>query len=128
MGTSSKIALRMAGAALALLAAASCGKGKSAAEARSADGAVSTAAAQLDPSAEFLAMADRHARSFLATAPEAATDLGVSEEIAGAGYLSRLGNYGFEAHQAARAMNEDFLQELKGRRSDWHANLRAGRA
>jgi uncharacterized protein (DUF885 family) len=104
----------MAGAALALLAAASCGKGKSAVDARGASGGASAEAAQLDPSAEFLAMADRHARSFLATAPEAATDLGVSDEIGGEDYLSRLGRYGFEAHQAARAMNEDFLQELKG--------------
>ncbi len=59
-------------------------------------------------------MAERHAATFLANAPEAATDLGVGEEIAGGGFLSRLGGYGFEAHQTARAMNEDFLQELRG--------------
>lgn len=66
-----------------------------------------------DPSAEFLAMAARHAGDFLRTAPELASELSVSEETGGAGYLSRLGGYGFEAHQSARAMNEVFLQELR---------------
>jgi len=59
-------------------------------------------------------MAERHARAFLATAPEAATELGVGEDVAGEGYLSRLGGYGFEAHQTARQMNEEFLMELRG--------------
>ncbi len=66
-----------------------------------------------DPSTEFLAMAARHASGFLQTAPELSGELSVSEEIGGAGYLSRLGRYGFEAHQSARAMNEAFLQELR---------------
>jgi len=99
-------------AILALLTVASCGKGKTTAESGGA-GAATAGAAALDPSSEFLAMADRHARAFLATAPEAATELGVSEEIAGKNYLSRLGGYGFAAHQTARTMNEDFLQELR---------------
>lgn len=58
-------------------------------------------------------MADRHAKAFLATAPEAATELGVGDDLGGAGYLRRLGGYGFEAHQTARALNEEFLQELR---------------
>lgn len=107
-----KFALKGAVAALALLTVASCGKGTPAADA-GGEAAATPGAAQLDPSAEFLAMADRHARAFLATAPEAATELGVGDDIAGEKYLSRLGGYGFEAHQAARAMNEEFLQELR---------------
>lgn len=105
----------LAASMLALLAVAGCGQknagGKAAADAAAAAGASQAA---LDPSAEFLAMADRHARTFLAIAPEAATELGVGDDIAGADYLSRLGGYGFAAHQAARAMNEEFLQELRG--------------
>ncbi len=107
------IALQLTAAALALLAATSCGRDKIAGGTAAADSAAA-AAAELDPSAEFLAMADRHAKAFLAVAPEAATDLGVDEEIAGKGFLARLGGYGFEAHQTARAMNEEFLQELRG--------------
>lgn len=108
-------AFRMALASLALASALSCAKEPTKGEASTAAPAGSgTSAARVDPSAAFLAMADRHARKFLSTAPEAATELGVSEEIAGEAYLSRLGEYGFAAQQAARQMNEDFLQELKG--------------
>jgi uncharacterized protein (DUF885 family) len=105
--------LRIAAAGLALVAVASCGKKEKTVSTPANSTAAIEEPAQ-DPSAAFLAMADRHARAFLAAAPEAATELGVSEEIAGAGYLSRLGSYGFDAHQAARAMNEAFLMELKG--------------
>jgi len=109
----SRLLLRVTAASLALLAV-SCGRsGTIASEATSADTGA-PAATQLDPSSAFLAMADRHAKAFLATAPEAATELGVSEDIAGEGYLTRLGGYGFAAHQAARTMNEEFLQELRG--------------
>ncbi|MEK7264514.1 MAG: DUF885 domain-containing protein [Pseudomonadota bacterium] len=108
-----KFALYGAVAAMALLTAVSCGK-KATTDGADASSAETSAAAQLDPSAEFLAMADRHARAFLAAAPEAATELGVGEDVAGENYLSRLGGYGFAAHQAARAMNETFLQELRG--------------
>lgn len=104
--------LRIAAASLALVAVAACGKKEKAASVP-ADSAAAIEEPAQDPSAAFLAMADRHARQFLAGAPEAATELGVSEEIAGAGYLSRLGKYDFDAHQAARQMNEAFLQELK---------------
>jgi uncharacterized protein (DUF885 family) len=105
--------LWIAAAGLALVAAASCGRKEKTAS-TPADSAAAIEEPAQDPSAAFLAMADRHAKSFLATAPEAATELGLSEEIAGAGYLSRLGDYGFDAHQGARQMNETFLQELKG--------------
>lgn len=107
-------ALRVAAVGLALVAAASCERIRTAAQGGDRDAEAGAADVKLDPSAEFLAMADRHAKEFLAIAPEAATELGVAEEIAGADFLSRLGGYGFEAHQEARAMNEAFLQELKG--------------
>jgi uncharacterized protein (DUF885 family) len=98
---------------LALMAVAACGRQKADTAQKLDNGSVSEAASELDPSTAFLAMADRHAQRFLATAPEAATELGVGEAIAGAGFTSRLGGYSFEAHEAARAMNEEFLQELK---------------
>ncbi len=101
------------GALMAILAVPACGKKDKTASSPAENGAAVEAVVQ-DPSAAFLAMADRHAKTFLATAPEAATELGLGEEIAGAGYLSRLGKYGFDGHQAARQRNEAFLQELKG--------------
>lgn len=113
MRNSARNGLKLAAAALALLALAGCGKNEKTDAASQAQGAAGDGPALLDPSAEFLAMADRHAKTFLATAPEAATELGVGEDIAGAGYLSRLGGYGFEAQQTARQMNEAFLQELR---------------
>lgn len=70
-------------------------------------------AQQVDPPTAFLEMADRHAALVLRESPEFATSLGVPEEIAGDGYNARLGDYGFEANQRARALNEQFLQELK---------------
>lgn len=107
-----KHTLWIAAAGLAIVAAASCAKRESK-PAEPVSLTIGGAAAAEDPSAAFLAMAERHARQFLSNAPEAATELGVSEEIAGAGYLSRLGGYGFDAHQSARAMNETFLMDLK---------------
>ncbi len=112
MGRKNSLALRMAAATLAMLTATACGRGKPVETGGEAANAVEAAIA--DPSAEFLAMADRHARTFLATAPETATDLGVGEEIAGEGFLTRLGHYAFDGHQTARTMNEAFLQELRG--------------
>lgn len=109
--------LWIAAAGLALVAAASCAKRDKPAE-PAASVTLSGEPASEAADAAFLAMADAHARAFLRTAPEAATELGVSEEIAGAGYLARLGGYGFEAHQAARAMNETLLQELKSHDRD----------
>ncbi|MGE0408250.1 MAG: DUF885 family protein [Amphiplicatus sp.] len=97
--------------AVALLALPGCGRE----DARSvaSETAPAPAAAETDPSSAFLDMAARQAARMLKASPEMATSLGVSEEIAGADYKARLGDYGFEASQQARAMNEEFLQELK---------------
>ena len=67
----------------------------------------------VDPSTAFFEMTDRHAAQYLRVSPELATSLGVSEDVAGEGYHARLGDYGFEASQRARELNERFLQELK---------------
>lgn len=67
----------------------------------------------VDPAAAFFEMADRHAAQYLRISPELATSLGVSEAVAGEAYNARLGDYGFEAGQRARELNERFLQELK---------------
>ena len=63
---------------------------------------------------QFTQMLDSHVRAFLKNAPETATQLGVSEELAGAGYNGRLSSNDFDADQTARTMNEVFLTELKG--------------
>jgi len=68
---------------------------------------------QADQSAAFLATVQAHANQFLAISPELSTSLGMSENISGTNYLSRLGRYGFEAHQSARQINEQLLQELR---------------
>ncbi|WP_425410380.1 DUF885 domain-containing protein [Hyphococcus sp.] len=105
-----------AGAGLcALLAAGSCGDRSSPVEnsAPVADELDNVETEPADPSEAFLAMAERHSILWLEQNPESASDLGVSEEIAGAGYNARLGGYGFEAHQNMRALNEQFLQELR---------------
>jgi len=95
-------------AALALISVGACDR-------KEADApAPIVAVKQVDPSAAFLDMAARHAGLALRESPEFATSLGVSEDIAGEGYNSRLGAYGFEGDQRARALNEEFLQELKG--------------
>ncbi len=67
----------------------------------------------LSPAEALQEMAARHAQETLAVSPELATSLGVSEDLAGEGYLARLGDYGFAAGQRAREMNERFLQELR---------------
>ena len=104
------MALLIAASALAFVGLAGCGKkAADAAPGKSSEAAT----AQIDPSTAFLDMAGRHAAAALHEAPEFATSLGVSEEIAGEDYNARLSDYGFEANQRARAMNEQFLQELK---------------
>lgn len=62
----------------------------------------------------MLDLAERHARAVLAMSPEAATSLGVSDEIAGEGYLRRLGDYSPLAREDASALNASFLQDLEG--------------
>lgn len=70
-------------------------------------------AAALTPDEQLEAMAARHAAAVLKSAPELATFLGVSEEVAGDGYRARLGGYGFAAFEDVRALNEDFLQDIR---------------
>ena len=57
----------------------------------------------LAPAEALSAMAARHAQEMLAVSPELSTSLGIGEDIAGEGYLSRLGGYGFAANQRAVA-------------------------
>ncbi|GAB4520686.1 MAG: DUF885 family protein [Amphiplicatus sp.] len=104
--------LALLGAACLAVALSGCGNRQAEQAAGSAQSAAS-AAAQVDPSTAFLEMADRHAALVLREWPEFASALGAPEEIAGEGYNARLGGYGFEANQRARALNEQFLQELK---------------
>ncbi len=95
-------------------AIAACGGGD---DARQAETPAANAAPAdeviLSPAEALQEMAARHARETLAVSPELATSLGVSEDLAGAGYLSRLGEYGFAAGQRARETNDRFLQELR---------------
>lgn len=99
-------------AALAALSLGACERGAGPTETPATESA--GAATPSDPSTVFFEMADRHASLALRDAPEFATSLGVSEEIAGLGYNARLGVYGFDGDQRLRELNEEFLQELKG--------------
>ena len=98
-------------ASLAALLAACGEKAAAPPPAEKAEAVVEEAA--VSPAEALAEMAARHARETLAVSPELATSLGVSEELAGEGYLSRLGEYGFGGAQRAREMNERFLQELR---------------
>ena len=69
---------------------------------------------ETDQGALLRALADDHAARVLRESPEFATFLGVDEAVAGAEYNARLGQYGFEASQRARQLNESFLQEIRG--------------
>ncbi len=100
--------------ALGLLAAAACGENIAPAESGAPVEEAIVAEPEITASEAFIAIADEHAARVLRESPEFATFLGVSEDIAGAGYNSRLGDYGFEANQRARQMNEAFLQEIRG--------------
>ena len=62
----------------------------------------------------MLVLAEEHARAVLAAAPEAATSLGVGEDVAGEGYTARLGDYSPLAREEAAEMNARFLQDLEG--------------
>lgn len=112
VGTANRSALALALTAAAFIAVGACGKKEATPAASSETPAAATAA--VDPSTVFFEMAARHASLALRDAPEFATSLGVSEEIAGEGYNSRLAVYGFEGDQRARELNEEFLQELRG--------------
>ncbi|VAV93959.1 hypothetical protein MNBD_ALPHA05-2304, partial [hydrothermal vent metagenome] len=101
---------------IGLIALVGCGKKDDAAQAPAAD--TQPAAAEetviANPDDVLLEMAAAHAAAALKAAPEFATILGVSEEIAGEGYNARLGKYGFAASDEARHMNERFLQDIRG--------------
>ncbi len=71
-------------------------------------------AAPLSADERLAAMAERHVRKIFEGSPESATLLGVGADLAGDGFAARLGGYGFEANERIRAMNEAFLQELRG--------------
>ena len=58
-------------------------------------------------------MVQEHAQSVIADSPELASALGLSADIAGEGFNSRFGAYGFEASQRARQLNETFFQEIR---------------
>lgn len=100
-------------AAFASLALAGCGERNKTAASEAPAAEAQNAPPELTASEAFFAMADRHAALVLKEAPEFATSLGVSEDIAGEGYNARLGGYGFEANQRARHLNEEFLQEIR---------------
>lgn len=99
-------------AASLLFGLAGCGQGEAPGQASQPEAAETEAAAPTASEA-LIAMADEHARAVLEQSPEWASFLGVSEEIAGEGYQGRLGDYGFEANQQARQMNEGFLQDIR---------------
>jgi uncharacterized protein (DUF885 family) len=99
---------------LASLSLAACGE-RSAETGSQAPAPVEEAPAQpLTATQQLEAMAARHAAEVLQASPELATLLGVGEDIAGEGYGARLGGYGFAANERARALNEEFLQEIRG--------------
>lgn len=106
--------------ALGALMLAACGEQTTAPAEPAAPGAGADAAeapgapAATDEGAVLRTLADDHAAQVLQAAPEFATVLGVDESVAGEGYNARLGDYGFEATQRARAMNEMFLREIRG--------------
>jgi uncharacterized protein (DUF885 family) len=106
----------LTGAAALAVTLAGCGNKDDAAETTASD--VQPPAAEeavvVNPDDVLLEMAAAHAAEVLKAAPEFATDLGVSEEIAGEGYNARLGKYGFAASDEARHMNERFLQDIRG--------------
>ena len=100
----------MGGIALAGLAA--CGE-RTAAPDTQPPAAEEASAPVLTANEQLEAMAARHAAAVLQTSPELATFLGVGEDIAGEGYRARLGGYGFAAFEEVRALNEQFLQDIR---------------
>ncbi|MGV6820562.1 MAG: DUF885 domain-containing protein [Parvularcula sp.] len=61
----------------------------------------------------FLAEMQRHATKVLRQSPLVATELGVSEDIAGPDYNARLPDYSFFARETAIALNDEFLADLR---------------
>ena len=67
-----------------------------------------------DQNQVLLDMAARHAEALLRASPEIATSLGLSEDLAGEGFASRLADTSPLARDEAEAMNDRFLRELRG--------------
>jgi len=65
-----------------------------------------------DASAAFLEMSEKHASKILKLSPEWATQLGVSEQIGGKGYASKLSNYTFSGIARTYELNASLLTEL----------------
>lgn len=63
---------------------------------------------------QLAAVVQDHAEQVLRASPELSTFLGVDEDIAGAGFRGRLGDYGFAANEDIRAFNEAALQDIRG--------------
>ena len=106
--------LRGGAIGLSLLAVAACGQNGAPTEEAAPEENETVAEPEISASDAFIAMVDDHAAQVLRESPEFATFLGVSEDVAGAGYNGRLGDYGFEANQSARQLNESFLQDIRG--------------
>jgi len=112
-----RFALMMGAAALALAACTEVGDTPNA----PADSAQTSAPApaQTEDVAEksqselFMEMVDRQASVYLKANPEVATSLGVSADIAGRGYNTMFGEYGYLANRQAVNMNESFLERLR---------------
>lgn len=98
-----------------LLALVACGQSEptNTAPAQTNEAEQTEQAPQPDSASAVLELAGQHAAQVLQISPEFATSLGVSEEIGGNDYNSRLGQYGFEASQIARQLNEQFLQDIR---------------
>ena len=106
------VQLSLAAAPLTMLAA--CGERKAAdASAVEAPAPAAPEAPAVDPAAQLMEMAARHAEDYLKISPEMATILGVDEATAGAGYNGRLGEYGFAGNEQARQLNEQLLQDIR---------------
>ena len=95
----------------ALLALAACGGEPAAPEAAAPVEAPAEAAQTADE--EMLALAERHAKAVIAASPEAATALGLGEDMAGEGYAARLGDYSPLAREEAAALTDRFIRELR---------------
>ena len=65
-----------------------------------------------DEAAKLHRIADAHASVILSTYPEWATQLGVSEDVAGAGFSSRLSDLGPDANAKIHAVLAGFMDDL----------------
>ena len=99
---------------LAFISLVACGEQEATTQAPEDVATTDDVTPEITPSDAFIAMADDHAQQVLYESPEFATFLGVDETMAGEDYNARLGSYGFAANQRSRALNETFMQEIRG--------------